>query len=341
MRAFLRYLLCLVIFVGAFSAFILLRYGAAYPKPVGPSLDDDYKRLDATRIEETQPRVVLVGDSILALSVDPPGLAREMNVPVYGIGIPGSASAVWYLVIKNDVVPASGPRPDLLVLIARDTILTRPGYRVYGSYFSQIDEYATSDEPELIQRAYINLMNPLDNLAEGYFPIYGSRWRVRETLDYYLRYTMTSLLLDCGRGCTSEAMSHVFEAANMEQNILGDAVDAAETYLYTAEAFNFADQVDRSFLPEIIRLCKENGIQLVVVRTKTLRYSQTSEPAALKRYIEDLSAYLKANDVALLDFSHDPRIKEEYFIDPLHLNPAGRDIFTQMLAEALTPLLKK
>lgn len=340
MKPLIRYLLCLIVFVGAFSVFIAQRYQVTYPKPIGPTLDEYYKRTDTKRITELQPRVVLVGDSVLVLSVDPEGLSREMDVPVYGIGMPGSASAVWYLVLKNDIVPVPEPRPDILVLIFRDTILTRPGYRVYGSYFDQIDEYATPADTELIQRAYINSMNPLEKMAEGYFPIYGSRWRVRETLDYYIRFTLTGLLLDCKRGCTTEAMSKVFEAANMEQNILGDAIGAAETYLYTDRAFDFDREVDRSFLPEMIRLCRESGIQLVVVRTKTLRYKETSEPAALKRYIENLSAYLEENGVILLDFSNDPRLKDEYFIDQLHLDMTGRDIFTQMLADELGSLLR-
>ncbi len=340
MKSFLRYLLCLLLLIGAASVYITVRYGVTYPKSIGPTLDDYFKRADGAHIAANRPRVALVGDSVLVLSVDPPKLAEALNEPVYGIGIPGSASAVWYLVLKNDIVPVPGPKPDILVLIFRDTILTRPGYRVYGSYFKQVDEYATPDDDVLIRRAYINLMNPLERVSEGYFPLYGSRWRIRETLDYYIRFMLTNLLLGCNRGCTTESMSVVFEAANMEPNILGDAIGAAESYLYNDRAYDFNREAGQSFLPEIIRLCKENNIQLVVVRTKTLRFQKTSEPTALKRYIEDLSAYLEENGVVLLDFSHDPRLKDEYFIDQLHLNMTGRAIFTQMLADALAPLLR-
>jgi lysophospholipase L1-like esterase len=40
------------------------------------------------------------------------------------------------------------------------------------------------------------------------------------------------------------------------------------------------------------------------------------------------------------DFQNDTRLKEQFFRDPTHLNDEGRRIFTQLLAEALKPILK-
>ena len=52
-----------------------------------------------------------------------------------------------------------------------------------------------------------------------------------------------------------------------------------------------------------------------------------------------MSAYLNANGVILLDFGVDPRLKTEYFFDPLHLNEQGRVIFTGMIIDSLKSIL--
>ena len=266
-------------------------------------------------------------------------LADGTDKTVYGIGVGGSASALWYVVLKNNIVP-SPYKTEVLVIVFRDTMLTTPGYRVNGSYFTQLDEYATPNDTLLIERAYINLMNPLEKISERYLPLYGSRLSLRESLDYYIRYSGNKLLFGCDNHCTDKAMGIVYGAANMEQNILGDAIGTAEDYLYTPGALDFNQQVNRSFLPEIVRMCRENGIQLVLIRTKTMRYpDEASEPLALKTYMENMSAYLNANGVILLDFGQDERIKTEYFYDPLHLNEQGRLIFTEMIVDSLKAIL--
>jgi lysophospholipase L1-like esterase len=103
---------------------------------------------------------------------------------------------------------------------------------------------------------------------------------------------------------------------------------------------DFELQLPRSFLPEIVRLCKENGIQLILVRMKTLNFPVVeTEPRALSEYISDLRAYLDQNDVVLLDFSHDVRLTSAHFLDAVHMNAEGRAVFTPMLADALRPYL--
>jgi hypothetical protein len=337
-KPFLRYILILVFAFVLLYFYIPVRYDIQYPREIGPLFNEFFRRDSLQNIADGKPQIVLVGDSVLMRGVNRKELAAQTGKKVYEIGVAGSASALWYAAIEHSIVP-SPSKPEVLIIVFRDTMLTTAGYRVNGSYFKQLDEYATPDDALIIQRSYINLMNPLEKIAERYFPLYGSRLNLRETVDFYIRYYATQAMLGCNKSCTQYAMSAVFDAGNVEPNILGDAIGTAESYLYTPQALDFDRQLNRSFLPEIVRMANENGIQLVLVRAKTLRYpDENSEPPELKTYMEKLSAYLDANNVALFDYGQDDRIKTEYFYDTLHLNEQGREIFTSLIVDALSKL---
>lgn len=337
-KSFCRYGIFLLLTLAFLSVAIPLRYGIRYPRPVGPLFDSFYKRDGLRDIATKKPQIVMVGDSVFMLGVDRAQLAEGTGKTVYGIGVAGSASALWYAVLERDVIP-SPYKPEILIIVFRDTMLTTPGYRVHGSYFTQLDEYATPDDTLIIERAYTNLLNPLEKVSERFFPLYGSRLSLRAALDRLLRYSANGWFLDCDRGCTDVAMGTVFGAGNIEQNLLSDAIGTAESYLYSPQALDFDSQLERSFLPEIVRITRENGIRLVLVRTKTLRFpDEETEPLELKTYMNKMSAYLEANDVVLLDYGQEPSLEDRFFYDPLHLNEDGRVIFTALLIEALRTL---
>lgn len=337
MIAFRRYVFILLMLSGMLSFYIPVRYQAGYPQPIGPQFDNFVRQTNKKYLVENQPQIMMLGDSLLIAGVDELALSDALGRKTYNAGVAGSASALWYLILKNNVVE-SPHRPQTLIIVFRDTMLTTPGYRVYGSYFEQIDEYAGPHDFILIERAYINQMNPFEKLAEAYLPVYGSRLRLREALDTRIRYTLPGLILKCDARCTNRAMTTVFQGGNLEQNILAEAIASAEDYLYTPRALDFEGSVDTSFLPEIIQLCKDQDIQLVLVRARTLRF--TSEPPGLKTYVEDLASYLDQRGVPFLDFSRDERLTSDLYADILHLNEAGKAIFTEMLAEALEGILE-
>ncbi len=204
-----------------------------------------------------------------------------------------------------------------------------------------LDQMANTDDTVVSQKAFIQQMSPIEKWADRFLPIYGSRLRLRETVDYYIRYSLTSLA-GCDPNCNDDANSSVFLDLNLDSDLLVDAIATAESYLYTPEKMDFATQLDRSFLPDIVRMAKESKIQLILVRTKHLDMpTESSEPSALKDYIGALKAYASQNNLEVLDFSHDERLTGNLFIDSHHLTPEGRLVFTKMLAEALRPILQK
>jgi hypothetical protein len=184
-------------------------------------------------------------------------------------------------------------------------------------------------------------MNPLEIAAERYFPLYGSRARITDTLEYRTRSLLPNLILPCKGDCVDRALTAVFfNIENINPNFSQGSLMTEEARLYTPEAMNFDRQIGRSFLPEIIRLAKENNIQLIFVDSRILTFpDEASEPRQLPVYKQALAAYLQKNGIPLLVYSFDPRIPPQDFADPLHMNPQGKSIFTRILGEDLLALI--
>jgi hypothetical protein len=339
MKSFLQYLLALALLSLAFLLYFSFYEHVPYPYPAGPRFDKRVRMTYLNQINETHPDIVLMGDSMLKEGIDTDKLEQGLDKEILNIALPGSGSTLWYLILKNNIARSATP-PANVVLFFRDSELTVPGLRVQGKYLEQIDEFASSNDQVLLQRAYVNLMSPLEIAAEKFYPPYQFRWQVRTALDRRIRYTLSTYLLDCSEECTDQAMTSVFEGNDMEQGILSNAIDAADEYLYRDESLDFGSQVEVSFLPEFIHLSKENHIQLVVVHMKTLRFSApNSEPPTLVSYRNDLEEYLAQNGVIYLDFTEDARIQSSYFSDPLHLTEEGRQAFTQIFIDTFAPYM--
>ena len=336
MKTFRQYLIILLSCFLALNLYALKRYTLLYPFPLGPKLDNAVRQNHAKAIIETRPKMVLIGDSTLIQGVDTPQLSEQLNTPLYSIGLPGSASTLWYLIIKNNVMTVPDP-PEYLLIFFRDTMLTTPGYRVQGQYFGPIDEYSRpKDDKLLIERAFVSLMNPLERFAEACIHMYTARTQIREQIESPVRY-VPAQITRCDSKCVNGSLSYIFGDSNMNVQALNDAIFAADETLYTRRALDFENQVNKSFLPELVRLSQENNVQLILIHIKTLQFTQPFP--ALDNYLNSLKAYGQANNIIVLDFAHDPRLSPELYADNLHLNVQGKIIFTNILIETLKSIV--
>lgn len=338
MTSLRNYLITFVSLLGFLSFYIPIRYQTPYPRDIGPQFDDRIRNTYINLLNEQRPDLLLLGDSMLGPAVDEQFLESRLERKINTVSLPGTASTIWYLMIKNNIVLAEH-KPKYLIVFFRDTMMTLPGYRVTGRYFEQIDEFASPDDALLIERAYINQMTPLEKFFEGNFPLYGSRWVIRQSLDYYIRYPLGNALLNCDKACMDYAMEAVFAEGNLDITFLSEAIGAADDNLYTDETLDFNGQVDSTFLPEVIRLCRDSGIQLVLVRMPILRfYDPSTEPPGLDGYVEDLGIYLEEENVVFLDFDR-KELPASYYADTLHLNDQGKAVLSQQLAESLAEII--
>ncbi|NPV75484.1 MAG: hypothetical protein HPY59_03820 [Anaerolineae bacterium] len=314
------------------------RYQTHYPRELGPEFKPQVRQDWREKLETQKAEIVLMGDSVLREGIDPSQFkALTGEEPLY-VAIPGSSSALWYAIIKNNIA-VSTHQPRYLFLFFRDTMLTTPDYRVTGKYFTMLDEFASPDDTLIVQYAYINSMNWIEKLLEQYVPLYGNRTDLRNSIEYRLKYTLPFRLLRCGEVCVDQAIANVFADEKMAFILKERAVSEAEDYLYENKNLDFNNQVSRSFLPEIIRTLQEKNVQLVLVQVKTTRFRSGNRPFLLNKYLADLQQYAIAHNVLYLSFSDNKRLKDAYFVDQIHLSDEGKEVFTTLFSEAIKPII--
>ena len=318
-----------------FSGFILpAHYNIPYPAPLGPQFDPDIKKTNITEIDNYQPDLILIGDSVLYEGIDPALLTEELGVRSYSLAVAGSGTASWYLVMKNVILEAEY-HPKYIVILFRNTMLTVPQYRTTGRYFELLDDFAGKNESLVTQLAFINEMSPLERFAERYVPIYSARLEIRQDLDNLIRYTPASIF-GCNRNCTDDAVDSIF-GREMDPVALNQMMEDAASTLFASKELDFDKQIDASFLPYMIQLAQRNNIELIFVRTKFF----CPRPSKLAQYTASLDAYLTTQkDVYLIDYSDDPLVKDEYYKDSLHMNPYGQHEFTKIFADNLKRIIK-
>ncbi len=337
MRLTLRSAALFVVLVISSSIFLPIYFRGPYPHPPGPTFDKAVSKLYLREINERHAALVLLGDSLLTKDVDANALQHSLGLSTYKLDIPGSSSALWYLVTKSNISEAN-PAPRYLLVLFRDTLLTAPIFRTTGPYFGLIDKFAAPADTLLLQRAYLEDLNPLQPALEMFLPLYTYRGQERASVDAALRHTLPTQF-GCNHPCADEAMQSAL--GDIAPEIYAASILQAEQALYTREELNFSGQVNRSFLPEIIRLANRHGIQLIFVRAPTNIFpNAASEPKGLEQYIANLHDYLTAQNIPMLDLSRVDGIGPAQFVDPHHMTLEGKAIFTQALIEALKDYIK-
>ncbi len=291
----------------------------------------------AQTLARERPEVVLIGNSMLGQGVHARWLAKLLGRSVVKFDRGGSASAVWYLIVKNVIAPAK-PGPKTVVIFFRDIYLTHPRQRVGGDYFEHIRSLSHTSEP-LLERLALE-KGWAETLVSRLLPAFRYRHDITEGIDRAIKDAAVGRIARVKRGEVQRAIRRSFADRKMDKAQLSAAQDKAEK-VDQSDLFDFDANIDRSFLPAIIEALKGAGIGLVFVRVKTRKAAvHGRESKLLKKYIASLKAYLNRAQVPLLDFTYDERITLEHYARGDHLSrDKGRSLFTQILAEALKPLL--
>jgi hypothetical protein len=338
MRYFYRYLLITL------SSFFLLGWMLPqwlpihYPRALGPVFSAAVRTSYQEQIESEKPEVILLGNSVLKFGIDQPQFEQLIGRKTQKLGFPGSASAYWYLIIKNNIVTASTP-PQYLIIFFLDNMLTTPDLGVNGTYIPLIDEIAGENETQLLQKAYLNQLNPIEGFLDSHFPVFGERQSIKEKINGSIEYTLPQLFMDCNKVCLDNALDKIFNANNMLPYVLPQSELNPEDW--SGSEWEFNALVEKSFIPDMIQITKEAGIQLILVREKNANVmTSLDESTAMHKYFQDMAVYLKEERVPLLDFSHDPALTLDLFLDEQHLNPQGMVVFTRLVAESFLSLQK-
>lgn len=331
MRALIRYLgLSLVAFLG-FNAFLPHWLSQTYPRSLGPKFTKAI-RLDLQKpINDLRPQDILLGNSVIVNGLDAQMFQTITGRRTLPFAFNGAASAYYYLILKN-IIATAKTKPEFVLLFFIDNWLTRPNLMVNGVPFLQImDEVASDNETILLQKAYINQLNPMVAYLDSHSILFGERQTIKEKIDSRLKYPLSDWFMNCGKVCLDAAMDQAFFYNNMLP-----APDTTNFYHneWTGSEWDFYGRLEDSFLPDILEVARQNGIRLVFVREKNSRFMTLEEETEdMRHYFQNLGAYLSTQGIPLMDFSHDPALGVELFHDQMHFTPQAQPIFTRLVAE--------
>lgn len=339
MRLTVRFAVLFLVLLLLASLSVQFAFQGPYPDAPGPHLTPRIAREYLQEIRARHPQILLLGDSMLTKDVDADLFQEQVGLDTYKLDVPGSASALWYLLLEHNILPADEP-PQTVVILFRDALLTAPAFRADGPYFGMLDKYSSPEDTLFLQLAYVQRMSLPERALDMFLPPYSYRVELLDALGAFQRHALP-FLLGCDAPCSDAAFESVLRS-DIPPEVLSSMILDAEQGLYSSSALDLDKQVSRSFLPEIIRLAQERGIRLIFVRAPTNLFpNPAAEPKGLEPYIRDLQTYLDERGIPLLDLAHTPQIRPEHFSDPHHMTAEGKSIFTQVLAEALQPLFEE
>ncbi len=314
------------------------------------------------------PQIVLMGNSICQTAFDPARIESHLATAgqdkrVYRYSISASGMGVWYLALKNEICRAD-PLPETVVISARTRIFLQNYYGFAAKHRRQfLPVYGDRfDDPVILSKIMSKGDVPLsmERLLSPVSNVYYNRQVYQDATREAAMRVSTDVMIAVAR-ITDNASLHediraVHEAVadgqglagllrsrynnpGNENNFLEDFGPDKEAFTWrNTDELSGAELVESSLLPDMIRLCEENGIQCIVAR----HVPNPGQPAdALKIEAEmwrAVKAYIAEHHPGTisLDLKPCPGIDPSHFVRGDHFNREGRTRLSDYLAELLS-----
>jgi hypothetical protein len=277
----------------------------------------------ATAVREAQPEYVVIGDSIAGGRINPAALSRRLGRGVVGLFHPGSPVAYWYLAFKNIVVNNRLAKVRGVVFFFRDDQLTTQ-VEVDPKL---LDRVATDHEPELDR---VLAAHRLGRFSEVHRIARASYQYDRTRLWLEPRFAQVPAWFAPEPARLLDAInSDVFALDKLRRFAASDLPEADESLL------DFDRQVERSLLPEILRLAEASGVRAAFVRAQRRPTESGPPPQSdpLTAYLVQLQRYLEARGALYHDDRGDPDEPLSMYADGDHLTARGREVYTERFAD--------
>jgi len=288
-------------------------------------------------LQLANPDYVFIGNSMLDSRISPDHLHTLTGKKSFLLWEGGAQSAVWYLMLKNVVIP-SGVKPQAVFVFFRDTFLTEPHFRTDGAYRRDIISFSTDNEPVL------NTILKKDATGREQF--------VERLRDIYpILETNSQQVIAKISGSCIQNLSHIF-SGNFEMSQVNTLLDYSHFRRSDADGenapaestlnYNFSAALPVSFLPHMIKLAKENHVPLIFIRVerRPVHAMAQVQSAELNSYIHELRTYLNQEKIGFHDFTGDPRITLDMYSSGDHIDENNKKLYTEIFAATLRDMLQ-
>ncbi len=318
-------------------------------------------RNEVSKLRTTNPKWILIGNSMLNTRIDNKPLSEVSGWPARKLARGGSQSALWFLFLK-EIVVASGARPALVTVFFRDTDLTWPDLRIEGNNEDLIAELRGPEQPEW-QQVLANrgssasgvtawIAGQFDTLFPAKFLNVNARRQMQERalratrigtranssvrrIELNDRFSLSHLRHDLGGDLPASTASNDTTAD-------GNVVDPG---FYEDGPVLFDASPDASFLPHIVKLAHDHGIQLHFHRIKRRPTTSNTRPDTLplQTYMKDMRAWLEKNGCSFTDETDDARLTLDMYADGDHIadTDAIQKRYLDNFWERVAPIVKQ
>jgi len=303
-----------------------------YPVEIAASFDE-YIRTDfRDQISKEKPEVVAIGDSSIR-ELDQDVFNRIFGKKTSIFSTPGSGSAYWYLFLRNEVLSSSN-RPRVILFFFRSVSLTTPSYLVSGSYYTKLEEVATSADTDVYALSIKDTKGPLMTFFEKYIPLFAYRSQINQNMVKEIRDFLPGIVSQCDSACVDGAFDKVFDDLQINAFLWEELVRNLDSSLNNLENYDFQEHVDASLVPLMLRDCRNQGIIPIFIRVKTRAHAQgISDVPELQNYLADLKKYINQNGGIFVDLVDVDALTADMYRDSMHINAEDAPFASSLIAE--------
>jgi hypothetical protein len=279
----------------------------------------------------TRPRYVLIGNSMLASRIDAKLLEDELGEPVGFLARNASASADWYLMLKN-YVAAAGLDDCNVAIFYRETALTQPHLR--ASRRAALQSVSREDDP-----AVEAILRGRGSSWQQRVRIAAFAWANPQAWRSSFRDAVNRVALG-EHGAVAGVDKSEFEVQRINSVFAMDGLrrsdDEPDSEPRSLARFDFAANVERSFLPHMLDLADRKGFKLWFIQVnRRLRNDGRLRPTApaLDEYTRSLRTYVESRNAGLIDLRASRLVTPEMFGRRDHIAPDHREAYTRLFPE--------
>jgi len=293
-------------------------------------------------LQASHPDCVLVGDSMLRTRIDPARLNEIADRRCDVLGYPGTATAVWYLIVKN-IIARLSPPPHWTIILFRDRQLTLPAMRTEGRYKNGLEPFMLGREPEFqetLEKAQRRRLPVFERLSLFIYPAQKHRYERSEDLH---ERALNLVSNSATKPLLRDAAKELFDLNNLRNNAAPAASgNNDEREPVSADDATFAASVNGSFLPMILDTAERRHIKLLFFRVKHRPPANApfveEEPGA-RRYQRDLQTYLTKRGAVLFDENREADITLPFYGEGDHVTDTMMRPYTELFWKKIRPLL--
>lgn len=320
-----------------FGAIVLVPPALVRLRPLSDESESMDVPAEIDKIQQARPEFFLIGNSMLDTRIDVALLNRLSGREFYKIIRHGSASATWYLFLKNVALAADTPARGVIVFFKRRE-LTWTRYRTDGRQSVFLQSLRKTREP-VVDRLIA---------SEGSWDFFKWLYPIREGVDF--DHKLRSLAMDLtplglGKRARSAEMDGIFALGNLVGNDSASAMapdDDTDEAEDVAKPARFDGDPGHSFLPHMLDVARKHSVKMYFFQVKTRpdengNVKQTPGDLA---YLRDLRAYLEQNGACLIDEVPDRSIPVTVYSDGSHIRPGAMDWYTRKFWQRMGSILE-